>query len=71
MRQWLDRSPSLLLAVCSCGWRKPALDDSRAWADVAAHLRLAHDPDADRHARAVKQALFYARRATYRSTHHA
>lgn len=45
-RLWLDRSPSLVLACCSCQWRRPAATDRAGWRAAADHLRRCHDDTA-------------------------
>jgi hypothetical protein len=41
-RGWLDKSPSSMLAVCSCGWREAATSAAGGWAKIAEHMAIWH-----------------------------
>jgi len=45
LRLWLDRSPALVLACCSCRWRRPTRTDRAGWAAAVYHLRVYHDDE--------------------------
>ena len=41
--QRIDRSPTLLLAACTCGWREPANNRTHAWELNHQHATTVHE----------------------------
>jgi hypothetical protein len=67
-RQYLDRSPCSVLAVCTCGWRELAFNDVTAWMLAVHHAQYVHS-DAVRAIRCLSIARVRAERRRNNAEH--
>lgn len=65
--QWLDRSPAMLLAACTCGWRTPVPDGVWGWQLIADHDAAWHADEPDQLRRAQQNRSRQAGRQTARN----